>query len=64
MYCLFVCVEERVFESTWPPVSTLYGCERGGVRVYLELEQSGLLADGHHDVTSTSIIFGFLRYLL
>lgn len=58
-----VCVGEKVFENTWSPVSTSYGCERGGVRVYLDLEQSGLLADGHRDVTSTSIIFWFLRYL-
>lgn len=55
--CMSVCVGEKVFENTWSPVSTSYGCERGGVRVYLDLEQSGLLADGHRDVTSTSIIF-------
>ena len=34
---------------------TSYACERVGISVYLEQEQSGLLADGHHDVTSTSV---------
>lgn len=36
---------------------------RPRVSVYLELEQSGLLADGHHDVTSTSVTFVFLYIL-